>query len=123
MLKRFILWDFPRGGWQYDVMVGIIVGFIFLTPRDWFRDQPRVPNATGIAVLPSEHGSSVFFIDKELLPDAEAASDADAVREQQTAQATQALRSRLGSRLTVTRVKAIRTAEGELQGYMAFAHP
>ena len=25
MLKRFILWDFPRGSWQYDVMVGIIL--------------------------------------------------------------------------------------------------
>jgi hypothetical protein len=115
MWKRFILWDFPRGGWQYDVVVGIIVAFLFLTPRDWFRDQPRVPNATGIAVLPSEHGSSVFFIDKELLP--------DGAPEQQTAQATRALRSRLGHRLTVTRVEPIRTAEGELQGYMAFARP
>jgi len=115
MLKRFILWDFPRGGWQYDVMVGIIVAFIFLTPRDWFRDQPRVPNATGIAVLPSEHG--MFIIDKELLPGAEASP------EQQTAQATRALRSRLGTRITVTRVEPIRTAEGELQGYILFSRP
>ena len=115
MLKRLILWDFPRGSWQYDVMVGIIVAFIFLTPRGWFRDQPRVPNATGIAVLPSDHGSSVFFIDKELLD--------GAAPEQQTARATQALRSRLGNRLTVTQVEPIRTAEGELQGYMAFARP
>jgi hypothetical protein len=114
MLKRFILWDFPRGGWQYDVMVGIIVAFIFLTPRAWFLDQPRVPNATGIAVLPSEHG--MYVIDKELLPDA-----ADPA--QQIAQATRALRSRLGTRLTVTRVEPIRSAEGELQGYIAFAHP
>jgi hypothetical protein len=115
MLKRFILWDFPRGGWQYDVMVGIIVAFLFLTPRDWFRDQPRVPNATGIAVLPSEHG--MFIIDKELLP------YADASPEQQTAQATRALRSRLGTRITVTRVEPIRTAEGELQGYILFSRP
>ena len=116
MLKRFILWEYPRGSWQYDVIVGVILAFLFLTPRGWFRDQPRVPNATGIAVLPSEHGSSVFFIDKELLPGA-------AAPEQQTVQATQALRSRLGNRLTVTRVEPIRTAEGELQGYMAFARP
>jgi hypothetical protein len=115
MFKRFILWDFPRGGWQYDVMVGIIVAFIFLTPRDWFRDQPRVPNATGIAMLPSERG--MFIIDKELLPDAEAAP------EQQIEQATRALRSRLGTRVTVTRVEPIRTAEGELQGYILFSHP
>ena len=39
MLKRFILWDYPRASWQYDVMVGIILAFIFLTPREWFRDQ------------------------------------------------------------------------------------
>ena len=67
MLKRFILWDFPRASWQYDVMVGIILAFIFLTPRDWFRDQPRIPNASSIAMLPSENGSLVFFVDRELL--------------------------------------------------------
>ena len=33
MLKRFILWDFPRATWQYDVMVGIILAFIFLIDR------------------------------------------------------------------------------------------
>ena len=67
MLKRFILWDYRRGCWQYDVMVGVILAFLFLTPHDWFRDQPRNPNARSIAILPSEHGSSAFWIDKELL--------------------------------------------------------
>ena len=33
MLKRFILWDFPRASWQYDVIVAVILAFIFLTPR------------------------------------------------------------------------------------------
>ena len=37
MLKRFILWDFKRGSWQYDVIVGLILAFIFLTPREVFR--------------------------------------------------------------------------------------
>ncbi len=32
MLKRFILWDYPRATWQYDVMVGIILVFVMLTP-------------------------------------------------------------------------------------------
>ena len=67
MLKRFILWDFPRASWQYDVIVAIILAFIFLTPRDWFRDQPRIPHASSIALLPSENGSSVFFVDAQLL--------------------------------------------------------
>ena len=29
-LKRLVLWDYPRGVWQYDVAVAIIIGFIFL---------------------------------------------------------------------------------------------
>ena len=116
MLKRFILWDFPRGGWQYDVMVGVILAFLFITPRAWFRDQPRVPQASGVAVMPSEHGSSVFFVDKELLAATPPERHSDA--------ATEVIRSRIGNRkLTVTRVEAIRDAEGELQGYMAFARP
>ena len=63
MLKRFILWDFKRGSWQYDVMVGIILLFIFLTPRQWFGDGPRIPQTRGIAMLPAENGGWAFFVD------------------------------------------------------------
>ena len=116
MLKRFILWDFPRASWQYDVMVGIILGFIFLTPRDWFRDQVRIPNASSIAMLPSENGSLVFFVDRELL---------DGIPERQRVERlTQVLRTRTSNRrLAVTRVEPIVNSEEERQGYMAFARP
>jgi hypothetical protein len=116
MVKRFILWDFPRASWQYDVMVGIILAFIFLTPRDWFRDQPRIPNASSIAMLPSENGSLVFFVDRELL---------DGILENQKVERlTQVLRTRTSNhRLAVTRVEPILNSEGELQGYLASARP
>ena len=53
-IKRFILWDYPRASRAYDLMVGIILAFIFLTPREWFRDQPRIPpKASSIAMLPA----------------------------------------------------------------------
>src|SRR5947209_1931432 len=65
MLKRFILWDYARGTWQYDVMVGIILVFVLLTPRGWFRDQPRTAQVSSIAVLPAGHGSSVFWVEPE----------------------------------------------------------
>ena len=32
MWRRFIFWDYPRGGWQYDLVVGIILAFLLLTP-------------------------------------------------------------------------------------------
>jgi len=116
MLKRFILWDYQRGSWQYDVMVGAILAFLFVTPRDWFRDQPRIPNARGIAMLPSEHGSSPFWIDKELL-------GATPEKERVT-KLTQVLRAQTGNRrLVVTRVEEVRSSEDELLGFMAFARP
>ena len=65
-LKRFLFWDYPRAGWQYDVMVGLILAFIFLTPRAWFRDQPR---ASSIVMLPAERGATVFWMDAEQFPE------------------------------------------------------
>ena len=114
MLKRFILWDYSRGSWQYDVIVGVILAFIFLTPRDWFRDQPRIPNASNIAMVSSGNGSSAFFIQADLvsgIPD-----------DQRAARLNQLLQIRTGDkRLGVTRVEPVRDSEGELEGYMVSA--
>lgn len=60
-LGRFIFWDFKRGSWQYDVMVGLILAFIFLTPRSFFRDQPK---PASIVMLPAQQG---FLLDTKLL--------------------------------------------------------
>ena len=116
MWKRFILWDFQRGGWQYDLMVGLILAFIFFTPRIWFRDQPRLRNPGGVAVAASEHGGLMFFIDKEELQDVPSAG--------QTSRLTANLRIQMSNNhLVVTRIEPILNSEGELQGYMASAKP
>lgn len=116
MLKRFIFWDYPRASWQYDVMVGLILAFIFLTPRDWFRDQPRIPKASNIALLPAEKGESVFFVNTELL--------AGVAENQRVPRLTQILRTQAADRrLEVTRIEPVLDSEGGLQGYMAFARP
>ena len=114
MLKRFILWDYPRGSRPYDLIVGIILAFIFLTPREWFRDQPRIPRASSIAMLRAEKGSSPFFVDAELLK--------NIPETQRVPKLTELLRKRTGNRhLEVMEVSPILDSEGELQGYMAFA--
>ncbi|HKW87831.1 MAG TPA: hypothetical protein VJN21_03645 [Candidatus Acidoferrales bacterium] len=49
-LKNTIFWSFERGSWPYDVMVVLIVAFVLLSPRAWFRDEPRAngPSPVGI---------------------------------------------------------------------------
>jgi hypothetical protein len=116
MLKRFILWDFPRGGWQYDVVVGIILAFIFLTPREWFGDQPRISKASSIAMISSGNGVSAFFIEAGLV--------AGIPEPQRATKLNELLQIRTGNkRLSVTRIEPVRDSEGELEGYMAFARP
>ncbi|HEX3878770.1 MAG TPA: hypothetical protein VHW24_17400 [Bryobacteraceae bacterium] len=114
MLKRLIFWEFARGSWQYDIVVGLILAFIFLTPHDWFGDQPRIPKASNIAMISSENGASAFFIEAGLvsgIPDG-----------QRIAKLNQLLQIRTGNKhLSVTRVEPARDSEGQLLGYMAFA--
>ena len=45
-IKGYIWWTYERGSLHYDVMVTVILLFIFLAPRliD-FRDKPPAPNA------------------------------------------------------------------------------
>ena len=38
MLWNGFFWTFERATWQYDVMVIVILAFVWLTPPDWLRD-------------------------------------------------------------------------------------
>ncbi|MFN3323022.1 MAG: hypothetical protein ACK5AZ_05970 [Bryobacteraceae bacterium] len=112
-MKRFILWDYPRASWQYDAMVALILAFIFLTPRVWFRDQPR---ANKIVMLPSEHGSGVFMLDPDLLNGLEEG--------QRVHRAGELLKTHTGGkRFSVTRVEPIFDSEQEIKGFMAYTKP
>lgn len=33
-----ILWGYARNTWQYDVLCALILAFIFLTPKSWFKN-------------------------------------------------------------------------------------
>lgn len=110
-LKRFLLWDYARASWQYDVMVGLILAFIFLTPRTAFRDQPR---ASSIVEIPAEQGRA-FLLEPRLLesiPDAERKARVEGI-----------LRSRYGRSGSVVKVEPILDHEQELSGYIALTKP
>ena len=113
-LKRFILWDYQRGVWQYDVICAVITLFIFLSPRQWFRDQPRIPQASQITSLPG-HGESAFWIDSELV--------SSFPENQQLDQLGKVLTARTGKTQHLTRLEPILNSEREIEGYMAFSRP
>lgn len=59
----FVFWTHERGKLRYDIMVGLILAFIFLIPRSTFRDRPPPPAAQQIMTL--EEGT--FRLDAKLL--------------------------------------------------------
>ena len=111
-MKRFLLWDYPRAGWQYDVMVTIILAFIFLTPREVFRDYPRASN---IVRLPAESAVNAFWIESDLLTSLS--------EDQRGSKVEEMLRSRFGKHQTVIRVEPLFDSEKQIKGYIAYAKP
>jgi hypothetical protein len=114
-LRRLILWDYQRGVWQYDVICGAIVLFIFFSPREWFRDQPIIPYAAEITSLPAHQGESAFWVKPDLVT---------AIPEnKRLLEIGNILTARTRKRHVVTGIEPIYDSEQEVIGYMAFAKP
>jgi hypothetical protein len=70
ILSRTFLWSYERGTWQYDVAVILILVFVLLLPRNWFRDQQEAgaPAAPGQVELLSQEGShQIYRVDARIL--------------------------------------------------------
>jgi hypothetical protein len=108
--RRLIFWDFARASWQYDVVVALILIFIFATPREWFRDQPK---ASSIILMSSQPGSNRVFIATDLLetvPEGERARRAELLIHQRT-----------GKSWHVARVEPIGDEDAqEVKGFIAY---
>src|SRR3989454_12663948 len=65
-IRGYILWSYERGTIQYDVMVTLILLFVFLSPY-WinFKDKPieRNPHPTGVVVIPDAGGGFIYQIE------------------------------------------------------------
>ncbi len=111
--KRLVFWDFPRASWQYDLVVALILVFIFLTPREVFHDQPK---ASSVVFLSAERGLDRVFIEADLLSEL---SENDRVKRSQDL-----IQQRTGKVRRVVRVEPIRDeTEKEIKGFIAYTTP
>ena len=59
-LKSYFYWTYPRGSFHYDVMVTLILAFIFITPHLWnYGDKPTMlagPSQPVIVTGDGDHG-------------------------------------------------------------------
>lgn len=108
--RKLIFWEFRRGSVQYDIVVGLILIFLFATPRGWFGDTPR---PVSVSLIRSSGDSVVFWIDADVLSGVEPAS--------RVAKATFLIQSQAKVNVHHVQVDPVTDAEGEIKGFMAHA--
>ncbi len=65
-ISSFIWWSYDRGSIQYDIMVTLILLFIFLAPRKInFKDKPieRTPHPTRVVLIPDVESGYIYQVD------------------------------------------------------------
>lgn len=119
ILSRTFFWSYERGTWQYDVAVILILIFVLLTPRGWFRDLPQV----GMPVS-SEQVQLVLFSDgghrQEYRVDARvlAPPEQTPALQNELHQALQrALPDLRNGRFSITNIEPVRNEKGTVIAY------
>jgi len=63
-IRGYILWSYERGSLHYDIMVTLILLFVFLSPHVInFKDKPveRIPSS-GMLITPDKTGGFIYQI-------------------------------------------------------------
>lgn len=111
-IRSYILWSYERGSFHYDVMVTLILVFVFFTPY-WinYKDKPieRNPHPTGVSVLPDTEGGFLYQIEGAAIS---AKEDAD-IRDQLLG----IIEPIAGGGVTITQYQPVRDSKGRVQSY------
>ena len=113
-IRGYVLWTHDRGSVHYDVMVTLILAFIFLTPRDLFKDKPveRTPHQTEIVVLPGgDRGGFIY----QVAASAVGGSDDAAIRS-----SLERIIEPIAGEVTVTDFQVVRDGKGRAIAYKAW---
>jgi hypothetical protein len=120
ILKSYFYWTYKRGSFHYDVMVTLILLFIFVTP--WLWDYGDKPRSTASYTQPVQvvgdggHGLVVTMQASDVNVPA-AASDAEIKKALK-----KAMEPVLGDSMFVERWQISRDRDGNPQSWKVWAH-
>jgi len=111
-IRSYILWSYERGSFHYDVMVTLILLFVFFTPY-WinYKDKPteRNPHPTVVSVLPDTEGGFLYQIGGAAISAKDDAETKD--------QLLQIIEPIAGGTVTITRYQAVKDSKGRILSY------
>lgn len=110
-IRGYIFWSYERGSLHYDIMVTLILLFVFLSPRFInYKDKPveRIPHLTGVVVVPGEKGELIYQIQASAVT-----GDGDGdVRRQ-----LEKIIEPISGAVSIKNVETVKDASGHLQSY------
>ena len=116
MLRSYIFWTYPRGSFHYDVMVTLILAFLFLSPR-WinYHDRPidPFPLHTNSVMVTSQGGDSFIY-------QLSAAELSGKVSDEQKRAAILRVIEPISGEVTLDRYEPVRDPKGNITAYRAW---
>ena len=110
-IRSYILWQHERGTLHYDIMVTLILIFVFLSPRVInFNDKPRTLNAHPTGVLVNSDGADglIYQIDASAITP----GDDTAIREQ-----LRPIIEPISGEVSIVRYESVPDRKGKVQSY------
>ena len=110
-IRSYILWQHERGTLHYDIMVTLILIFVFFSPRVInFNDRPALPSprASDVVVTPDAQGGLLYQISAGAITP----GDEPSVR-------AQLLRiiEPISGEVAIVRYEGVPDRKGQVQGY------
>jgi len=109
-IRGYILWSYERGSLHYDIMVTLILLFVFVSPHLInYKDKPveHVPHLTGVVVVPGAKGELIYQIQASAVN-----TEAGDVRGQ-----LERIIEPISGAVSITNVETVSDARGKLQSY------
>lgn len=110
-IRGYIWWSHERGSLHYDIMVTLILLFVFFSPLVInFNDKPieRNPHQTGVTVTPDGAGGLVYQIAAVAVSGTKDADIRDSLRR---------VIEPIAGEISITRFEAVRDPAGRIQSY------
>ena len=110
-IRGYILWSYERGSLHYDIMVTLILVFVFVSPRFInFKDKPveRIPHLTGVVVVPGAKGELVYQIQ---------ASAVNAEEGQDVRRQLEKIIEPISGAVSIANVETVKDTSGRTQSY------
>ncbi len=114
-LRPAVFWSYRRGSLQYDLIVVLILAFIFLTPRALFKDQPQADEKPALQEPGDSDGTLVFWIESSSLEQTGMPADSQGLK--------QIVQDRSGKDLQIVKTETSTDEAGQVQAYLVYAKP